>query len=649
MIRARLASLITAILGAAVLSAAVFGAATPAPALAQSPAAPPAHPPGTALVVDGTPIGVPEYDAWLLREYGAGEAPGHAVQIALEHEAARLGLPVDDLMLRLRLDREIDARIAAAHGGVKARWLEELAVSGLSENGFRIRRSLELRGDMLAESIALATRKLTKELVQREFERRYGKSTRFLRVQILRVDLKFPPAPPGATGEQVLAERQRIVEQTKARMNLYRQQVKNGESFAEIAKANSDDAATREKGGVMDEPLRLEEWPENVVLAISFLGAGELSPVMRVDSSFVLMRALESRMIDLESEKEALLAYLRDAPPDAQEVSAVRERAGGNLSPELLPALTAPFDAAHPRDPEEVVMRTRGVEVSRRAFGAWLRARLGEERAARFAGERAVLRDAAAAGITVDDAEIEQCVAEEMQRVLVEDFGGNVARKDAALKAHYGDEARWKRELDGRWRLLRPLERLMMQRRVIEETTVRVLHEDRYGPGGEGLVVRWIFLRPPPMPSIDANTTVEAALQKAAEQRAVLEKRARALVERARSGADFAELARAESDDGTTRALGGRIPGHVVPERYAGDKRKALAALEVGGVSDPVAERGGFAIYKLDARGAVEYASVAAELRKELESRRPDAGELATELRRYETAAKIERGPDLLR
>ncbi|TAJ13164.1 MAG: hypothetical protein EPO68_13325, partial [Planctomycetota bacterium] len=535
------------------------------------------------------------------------------------------------------------------HGGVKARWVEELAANGLSENGYRVRRSLELRGDMLAESIALATRKITKELVQREFERRYGQSSRYLRVQLIRADLKFPTPPPGATGEQVLAERQRIVQQTKARMNLYRQQVQNGASFGDIAKENSDDPLTRAKGGVMDEPLRLDDWPQNVLLAISFLHAGELSPVMRVENSFYLMRILESRMLDLESEKDALIAYLRDAPPDAQEVSAVRERAGGDLSPELLPALKAPFDAAHPRDPAEIVLRTRGVEVSRRAFGAWLRAKLGEERAAQFAGERAMLREAAAAGITVGDAEIEQCIAEEMQRVLVEDFGGNVARRDSALKAHYRDEAHWKRELDERWRVLRPLERLMLQRRRIDDAAVRALFEERYGPGGKGLVVSWIFLLPPLAAPVDPPPAPEVALQQAVERHAAFEKRARELVERARGGAEFAALARAQSEDGATRALGGRVPGHVVPERLGGEKRAALAALEVGGVTDPIADRGGLAIYKLDARGAVEYASVAAELRNELQSRRPDRIELATELRRYATSAKVERGPDLLR
>lgn len=621
--------------------------AAQAPTAGQAPTTTPAS--ATALVVEGERIAVDEYDAWLLRKCGEDEAPGFAVQIALELEAAQLGLPVDDLVLRVRLDQEIDKRIAGAHGGVKARWVDELAASGLSENGYRVKRGLELRGELLAESIARATRKLTKERVQREFDRRYGQASRFLRVQILRADMKFPTPAPGTTGEQVIAQRQEILQQTKARMNLYRTQIQNGVPFEDLAKAYSDDATTREKGGVMDEPLRLDDWPQNVRLAISFLHVGELSPVMRVDNSFFLMKVLESRMLNLESEKDALIAYLRDAPPDAQEISAVRERAGGDLSPELLPALWAPFDPAHPRDGGETVMRTRGTDISRRAFGAWLRAKLGEERATEFAGERAILREAAAAGIEVDAAEIAACAEEEAQRVLLESFGGNIARRDASIKAQFGDPARWKRQLEERWRVLRPLERLMMQRRRIDETAVRALFEDRYGPGGKGMLVRWIYLAPAPVALRDPSAKPEDLVREAADRRAALEQHARDLVARLRVGEDFAAAAKAESGDVTTRDRGGLVLGHVVLERCSGDTHKALAALEVGGISDPVADRGGYAIYKLDGHGEVEYATLAKSLREELETRRATPVELATEQQRYAQSAKVERGADLLR
>lgn len=348
-----------------------------APARAQANAEPSASTSSIAMLVDGEPISLAEYESWLMRVHGDDEGVAFGVHMELEREAARLGLPIDVLVLRLRLDKEIEARVQGAHGGSRARWIEELAAEGLSEAGFRARRGLELRGELLCESIARATRVITKELAQRELERRYGNSLRYMRVQMLRVDAKFPPPQPGESGDEVIAARQAIVQQTRARMNLYRMQIQNGESFAQIAQAYSDDAATREQGGVMKDPLILSEWPQNVLLAIQFLTAGELSPVMRIDNSFYLMKILESRYATVESEKQSLIEHLSHAAPDAEEISAVRSRLGGNLQVELLPALFERDSIETPRDPAEAVLRFQGRDHARRSFGAWLRMRIG--------------------------------------------------------------------------------------------------------------------------------------------------------------------------------------------------------------------------------------------------------------------------------
>jgi parvulin-like peptidyl-prolyl isomerase len=603
----------------------------------------------SALVLDGSTLSAPDYEAWLLRRYGEDEAPFYCVQLALELEAARLGLVVDPLALGIRLDQEIDQRIQGAHAGRKEAWIAELAAGGRSEQGYRVQRSLELRADMLSAVIARASRVITKELVQREFERRYGTSGRYLRVQLLRVDPKFPPPTAGASGEEIIAERKRIVQETRKRVDLYRLQIQNGESFAEIAKQHSDDVATREQGGVMDEPLLLEAWPQNFVMAVMFLQPGALSQVVRHDNSFYLAKVLESKSIEMEREREPLIQALRDAPADAQEISAVRERLAGDLVPELLPALWARATGNAALDPAEVVMRFRDVPVTRRSFGSWLRARLGEARARDYATEFAVQRAAELQGLSFERAQIEARVDAEMARVLREDFGGRSDRLELEVRQRYRDESHWKRDLVAQYESLLPVERMLLAARVIREDDVRAAWEERYGPNGRGLVVRWIYLQLAPAPLQDPPPPPEQALAEAEQRRKALHDAANQIVTRARAGERFEDLARAQSDDAPTREFGGRIAGHVVPERYLGDKRAALAALQVGGVTDPLPDRGGYAIYQLEALGNVAFESVAAELRRELTERLPDRNEIASELRRLGAAVKLEFGPGLLR
>lgn len=79
------------------------------------------------------------------------------------------------------------------------------------------------------------------------------------------------------------------------------------------------------------------------------------------------------------------------------------------------------------------------------------------------------------------------------------------------------------------------------------------------------------------------------------------EKLARELVEKARSGADFAALARQFSDDGETKAKGGEFrPVKPNDVNLPPEIRTAIFALKPGQVSDPVRQTGGFWIFRLE-------------------------------------------------
>lgn len=85
------------------------------------------------------------------------------------------------------------------------------------------------------------------------------------------------------------------------------------------------------------------------------------------------------------------------------------------------------------------------------------------------------------------------------------------------------------------------------------------------------------------------------------EQALQSRKLAESLATRARQGEDFAELARAHSQDEETRERGGQL-GSRKPGTLPPAVDKALMALDVGEVSDPVRFRGDFYVLKLSER-----------------------------------------------
>ncbi len=93
---------------------------------------------------------------------------------------------------------------------------------------------------------------------------------------------------------------------------------------------------------------------------------------------------------------------------------------------------------------------------------------------------------------------------------------------------------------------------------------------------------------------------------------------AAALAERARSGEDFAALARERSDDVVTRDSGGSL-GSFEPEQLLPELAEAIFALEAGGVTDPVRTSDGFHVVRVESLVAAETTALA-DVEVEIES-----------------------------
>ena len=93
------------------------------------------------------------------------------------------------------------------------------------------------------------------------------------------------------------------------------------------------------------------------------------------------------------------------------------------------------------------------------------------------------------------------------------------------------------------------------------------------------------------------------------------------------SGMDFAQAARAFSDDEATKNAGG-VVGRYTPYAYGPLFEAEAWSLKRGVLSDPIRSNRGWHLVEVTDETATPLASVATEIRRELETRRPYATEV---------------------
>jgi hypothetical protein len=114
---------------------------------------------------------------------------------------------------------------------------------------------------------------------------------------------------------------------------------------------------------------------------------------------------------------------------------------------------------------------------------------------------------------------------------------------------------------------------------------------------------------------------------------------AQRLVSRIRGGADFAAIARAESDDQQSAANGGSL-GPVQPGALPPNIQNVVASLKPGQISDPVKSEFGIHIFKVGERQSQPYEAVRDAL-----AARIQRDEAQAAMTRLEQAAQVELDP----
>jgi peptidyl-prolyl cis-trans isomerase C len=115
-----------------------------------------------------------------------------------------------------------------------------------------------------------------------------------------------------------------------------------------------------------------------------------------------------------------------------------------------------------------------------------------------------------------------------------------------------------------------------------------------------------------PKPSMMKGVRLEAEAKTIAED----------LAKQAHSGADFAELAKAKSDDKQTGAKGGEFPVLHESDRLPPDLKKALFSMKPGEISDPIRQANGYYVLKLEERGIQPFSEVKQTVANELKQER---------------------------
>jgi peptidyl-prolyl cis-trans isomerase SurA len=117
----------------------------------------------------------------------------------------------------------------------------------------------------------------------------------------------------------ILARVSELVSETEARRKLtvLRQRIAEGTSFAELARLNSDDTASAQRGGELGWTVPGDLVPE-FERAMNALKIGELSQLVRTPFGYHIIQVEERRTADLSADRKRIEArrVLRDRRAD---------------------------------------------------------------------------------------------------------------------------------------------------------------------------------------------------------------------------------------------------------------------------------------------------------------------------------------------
>jgi parvulin-like peptidyl-prolyl isomerase len=602
--------------------------------------------PGDVVVIDGVPIPGDEYGRWMLDLFGSRMAHRFAEQWLVRRAAEARGVALPPDAVDGRMDTEIAERIRGAFLGKRDDWIEELRRLDTSEGGYRRRRGLELEPELLATELAKQGRVVPEELVVRDWQLFYGPDGREYTLSGIKVDVEVVMPREKAAREEYEAARKQAFAERLAKALEIRERILDGEDFAKLARAQSDDVLTRASGGRFSGKFRPPGWHELFVKTLASVPVGELSMPIYAKGGYWIMRVDDVVVTPLESVRAEITQRLVELGPESFEVAATWKSIVEGMKVEVLPAMyEAPTTSPENREPV-IGMLINGQPVERAEFALWLLHSRGEHYARDFAEHYLVERKAEQLGVKVTDAELGERLVEHQQWIIDRGYKGSREAWKHQLESQGRDEAGWEREWRRRKRIDLLAEKLMLLEKRVDDEALREYWKKIYGEQGRWLEARMVLVAIPP-PRLSENMTRELLEERIVEAREAARIEAQRVYERLNDGEDFASLARAVSSDDATKLAGGRLPGRFRPDQWPPEVGEAVMKLEVGQITPPLDTGRGFGIFEVLESRAVEFESVRDELEREILSERIPQGDLAGYRNVLFRQAQLEVRPDM--
>lgn len=246
------------------------------------------------------------------------------LQTFLEHwwvrQKARLaGIQVDEATVDARVAEDLERKLRDLYGGSRDKWLKEITRQGRSEASYYREQRMKARVDLLADRVLMRERSYTEADLRRAWEARYGRDGRKLEVRMIRKRLELPVSEveiPRERYDQIVRQKK---DELRAALAELRRRALAGESFAELARRESDDPETRASGGAFPGGWRDNRWTVELADTLRALPVGQISEPLEITEAFAIFWVEGERRVPFEEVRSELERSLRDERPTPAE------------------------------------------------------------------------------------------------------------------------------------------------------------------------------------------------------------------------------------------------------------------------------------------------------------------------------------------
>lgn len=301
------------------------------PAL-QEPEEPAPLPEGIVARVGDRTISLEEYKDFLWHRFWKRPVQDMVVEILLEQEAERYGIE----LAPEQVDEVVETRLEATRNTPRqGEFEEDLKRNGQDLEMFKESVRREARRDLLLNELVLATRVVTDERLQQEFERMYGPGGLTLKVRhvllmpnLLRAEaIRGGKRPNEIDMEEMKRKARALAVEARGRLEA-------GEDFAVVAAAMSHDQTTKDNGGEL-RSYNGRLYGPAFKDAVTNLEVGGLSEVVETGAGFHVITLTDRVETKLDDVREELTVEILDSEPTWQEKSALVQALQGKADVQL--------------------------------------------------------------------------------------------------------------------------------------------------------------------------------------------------------------------------------------------------------------------------------------------------------------------------